>query len=63
MKAKVLCYGKGCGKFLHWGDTSDGKPSHGLCPTCEEIENEKVDEYFRGDEAPRSIQAKGDDNG
>lgn len=48
MKAKVLCCG--CGKFLRWGDTSDGKPSHSFCPKCLEIENGKVDEYFRRDE-------------
>jgi len=57
VKAKVLCCGEGCGKFLGWTDTSDGKPSHGLCPDCYKIEMQKVDDYYRRDEASQEEPA------
>ena len=53
MKARMICYGEGCGKFLGWADTSDGRDSHGLCPICYKIEMQKADDAFRRDEALR----------
>jgi len=32
MKAKVLC--ARCRKFMYWGETTDGSPSHGICHAC-----------------------------
>ena len=40
MKARLLC--SSCGKFVRWGDTSDGKPSRALCPECFKIEMENA---------------------
>jgi len=32
MKAQVIC--AWCGKFMYYGETTDGSPSHGLCHAC-----------------------------
>lgn len=50
MKARRICYGEGCGTFLGWIDTSDGRDSHGLCLVCYKTEIQKADDAFRWDE-------------
>ena len=41
MKAKRLC--AWCGKFLGWGETQDGSPTHGICDECaKKMEDEET---------------------
>ena len=41
MKARMIC--SWCGRFIRWTETSDGKPSHGICNKCYEREMQKLD--------------------